>query len=71
MPGYHLIASVLFEPQRDRGDNPPLPDALYKLLHVLIHLYMEGMVWEIVDLRQWDVMDFGKPVFHPTPVIHE
>ena len=55
----------------DRGDDPALLDALDKLIHVLVQLHLKGMVREIVDLRERNIINARELVFLSLRVIHE
>ncbi len=71
MPRYDLVPPIFLRSERDRGDDPALLDALDKLIHVLIQLHLEGMVREIVDLREGNIINARELVFLSLCVIHE
>ena len=71
MPRYDLVPPVFLRSERDRCDDPALLDALDKLIHVLIQLHLEGMVREIVDLREGDIINAREFIFLSLRVIHE
>ena len=45
--------------------------AFHKLLHILIHSYLKGMIGKIINLRKWDVIDAGQLGFGTTFIIHK
>ncbi len=71
MPRYDFVPPVLLRSEGDRGDDPALLDTLDKLIHVLVQLHLEGMVWEIVDLREGNIINARELVFLSLRVIHE
>ena len=71
MPRYDLVPPILLRSEGDRGDDPALLDALNKLIHILVQLHLEGVVGEIVDLRERNIINMGELGFHSLRVIHE
>lgn len=71
MPRHDFVPPILLWSEGDRGDDPTLLDALDKLIHILVQLHLEGMVREIVDLRERDIINARELVFLSLRVIHE
>ena len=71
MPRYDFVPPVFLWAEGDRGDDPALLDALNKLIHVLVQLHLEGVIGEIVDLREGNIINARELVFLSLRVIHE
>lgn len=71
MARYDLIASIFLRAKCDRSDDPALFDTLNKLVHILINFHLEGMVREIVDLRDGNIENARELVYLAFLVICE
>ena len=69
--GNKLVATVRLLPKSDWDYDAPFLDALHQQIHVLVHSHLKGMVREVVNLVDGNVVDAGKLVFSPFPVGHE
>ena len=58
MSGDDLIAAVLAGTDDGGDENAVLPDALRRFLHGLVVPHLEGVVGEVVQLRQREQRDF-------------
>ena len=65
MAGDDFIPPVRLLPQRDRGDDAPLLNALHQLIHVLVQPDVKGMIRKFVDFRKGNFVDFGELGFRP------
>ena len=71
MSGYDFVSSIFLRAKCDRRDNPALFNALNKLVRILINLYLEGMVGEIINIRNGHVINSGELVFFTLRIIHK
>ena len=71
MPRHDFVPPIFLWSEGDRGDDPALLDALDKLIHVLVQLHLEGVVGNIVDLREGNIINARELVFLSLRVIHE